>query len=118
LVKAVLNMPEVAAVSARAFTGFRAVFRSLVKDGTNPHVSRSRWRSPLSGCRRTTGALMVGAMFQVGRRLGSGFVVPNKRAINSGGRKEAYRPHIHKAPLLVNQTCAISDGLESVREIT
>jgi hypothetical protein len=37
---------------------------------------------------------MVGAMFQVGFRLGSGFFVPNRRAISSGGRKEAYRPHM------------------------
>jgi hypothetical protein len=35
------------------------------------------------------GASMVGAIFQVGFRFGSGFLVPNRRAINSGGRKLA-----------------------------
>jgi hypothetical protein len=39
---------------------------------------------------------MVGAMFQIGFRFGSGFVVPNRRAMNSGGRKEAYRPHMRQ----------------------
>jgi hypothetical protein len=45
---------------------------------------------------RTTGASMVGAMFQVGARFGSGFTVANKRAMNSAGRKLAYRPHMGK----------------------
>ena len=40
------------------------------------------------------GASLVGAMFQVGSRFGSGPVVPNRRASASAGRKLAYRPHI------------------------
>ena len=36
-----------------------------------------------------TGAVIVGAIFQVGFRFGSGFFVPNSRAIRSGGRKLA-----------------------------
>jgi hypothetical protein len=39
---------------------------------------------------------MVGATFQVGARFGSGFTVANKRAMNSAGRKLAYRPHMGK----------------------
>ena len=53
----------------------------------------SRWRSPL-GCRRTTGASFVGAMFQVGSRFGSAFTVENSRAMNSAGRELSYRPHM------------------------
>ena len=89
LAKALRNMPEVATVSDRALTGRRASFSDLVKAGTKPQVSASKWRSPVSGWRRITGASIVGAMFQVGFRLGSGFVVPNRRAISSGGRKLA-----------------------------
>ena len=33
----------------------------------------------------TTGASIVGAMFQVGARLGNGFIAANKRAMNSAG---------------------------------
>jgi hypothetical protein len=43
---------------------------------------------------RTTGASIVGAMFHVGARFGSGFTVANSRAMNSAGRKLAYRPHM------------------------
>ena len=38
---------------------------------------------------RTTDVSIVGAMFQVGARLGSGFTVANSRAMNSAGRKLA-----------------------------
>ena len=41
-----------------------------------------------------TTASFVGAMFQVGLRFGSVFTVENSRAINSTGRKLAYRPHM------------------------
>jgi hypothetical protein len=80
-----LNIPEVATVSDLALIGFRAFFRSLVKYGTKPHLRTSRWRSPFAAA-RTTGASSVGATFQVGCRFGSGFTVPNKRAMSSGGR--------------------------------
>jgi hypothetical protein len=33
----------------------------FVQNGSRPHFSRSRWRSPVSGCRRTTIADCVGA---------------------------------------------------------
>src|SRR6202042_869688 len=45
---------------------------------------------------RTTCASSVGAMFQVGSGLGSGFTVPNSLARASAGRKLAYRPHIER----------------------
>ena len=80
-------------VSDRALIGLRAFFRSFVKYGTRPHFSTSRWRSP-SRASRTTGASMVGAMFHVGARFGSGFTVPNILAMASAGRKLAYRPHM------------------------
>jgi hypothetical protein len=38
---------------------------------------------------RTIGASIVGAMFQVGARFGSGFTVPKILAIASAGRKLA-----------------------------
>jgi hypothetical protein len=71
----------------------RAFFRSFVKYGIRPHFRTFRWRSQL-GCRRTTGASVVGAMFQVGSRFGSPFTVENSWAMNSAGRKLAYRPHM------------------------
>ena len=49
---------------------------------------------PSPSMSRTTGASMVGAIFHVGARLGSGFTVANSRAMNSAGRKLAYRPHM------------------------
>jgi hypothetical protein len=82
-------MLEVATVSDWALIGFRVFFRSFVKYGTKPHFRAARCRSPLCGCRRTTGATLAGAMFHVGWRLGSRFTVPNRRAMKSGGRKLA-----------------------------
>ena len=35
-----------------------------------------------------------GAMFQVGAAFGTAFTAPNIRAISSGGRTDAYRPHM------------------------
>jgi hypothetical protein len=90
-------MPEVATVSARAFIGRLHAFKSLVKCGTRPQVSRSRDRSPVSGCRRTTAARCVGATFQLGARFGSAPRMPNIRAICSRGRVLAKRPHIGAA---------------------
>jgi mRNA-degrading endonuclease toxin of MazEF toxin-antitoxin module len=39
-------------------------------------------------------ASWLGATFQLGAMFGSAFVVRKNRATASGGRKEAYRPHI------------------------
>ena len=89
LANAALNIPDVATVSERALIGRRASLSSLVRCGTNPQFSASRWRSPVSGWQRTTGASRRGAMFQVAGRLGVAFTVPNNRAMNSGGRKLA-----------------------------
>ncbi len=89
LAKAWRNMPDEATVSALALIGRRASLRDLVEAGMKPQVRASRWRSPVPGWRRTTGASMVGAMFQVGFRFGSGFRVLNRRAIDPGGRKLA-----------------------------
>jgi len=44
------------------------------------------------GCRRTTGANCVGAMFQDGSRFSSGLTVRHVRRIDSAGRKDASRP--------------------------
>ena len=86
-------MPDLAIVSDLALMGLRAFLRSFVKEGTRPHFSASRCRSPVRQS-RTTGASRVGAMFQVVSRLGSGFTVPNSRARASAGKKLAYRPHM------------------------
>jgi hypothetical protein len=83
------NIPDVAAVSARALIRRRASSTDLVKAGTNTQVNTSRWRSSVSVWRRTSGASIVGAMFQVGLSFGSAFFVPNRRVIRSGGRKPA-----------------------------
>lgn len=90
---AALNMLDLATVSARALIGFQADFRSGVKYGTKPQISRSRCRCLVSGCRRTTGAGWVGARFHDGARFGSGLTVPNVQASASAGRKGAARPH-------------------------
>jgi hypothetical protein len=75
-------------VSDLALIGLRAFFGSFVKYGSRPHFKTSRWRSPFA-CWRTTGASIVGAIFQVGARFGSGFTVPKIRARASAGRKLA-----------------------------
>jgi hypothetical protein len=41
--------------------GRRALAGSFVQSGSRPHVSRSKWRAPVSRCRRTTAASCVGA---------------------------------------------------------
>ena len=64
-------MPLLATVSPRALIGSRAPFAPFTQRGRSPQRSRSRWRSPVSGWRRTTGADCVGATFQEGARLGS-----------------------------------------------
>jgi hypothetical protein len=71
-----------------ALIGLRALLRSFVKYGNRPHFKTSRWRSPFEFT-RTTGASIVGAIFHVGARFGSGFTVVNNRAMNSAGRKLA-----------------------------
>ena len=86
--------PDFATVSARALIGVATASVSRCHHRTRPHCSRSRWRSPVSGWRRTTGASCVGARFHVGAKFGSGFRVPKMRAGASAGRKLAYRPHI------------------------
>jgi hypothetical protein len=60
---------------------------------TAGRVATSRRRAP-SGSSRTTGAPLVGAMFQVGSSFGTGPFVSNRRANASAGKKLAYRPHI------------------------
>ena len=42
---------------------------------------------------RTTGASMVGAIFHVGARLGSGFTAANSRAMNSAGETGVSSAH-------------------------
>ena len=78
-------MGLVATVSARALIGFRAVLTSFTHRGSSPQRSRSRWRSPVSGCRRTTGADCVGATFHDGARLGGTPVVRKSCRIASAG---------------------------------
>jgi len=75
----------VATVSARALIGSRAPFSALAQWGRSPQRSGSRCRSPVSGCRRTTGADCVGATFHDGARLGSGPAVRNSSRIASAG---------------------------------
>ena len=65
-------------VSALALIGCRVPFGSLTQPGSRPQRSRSRRRSPVSGCRRTTGAVCVGATFQDGGWFGGGPEVPKK----------------------------------------
>ena len=48
---------------------------SLAQRGTSPQRSGSRWRAPVSGCRRTTSASWVGARFQLGGVFGTGLTV-------------------------------------------
>ncbi len=50
--------------------------------------------SPVSGCRRTTMASCIRAMFQDGSTVGSGLTVWNSRATASAARNAVYRPHI------------------------
>jgi hypothetical protein len=78
-------MPLVATVSARALIGSRAPFSALAQRGRSPHRSGSRWRSPVSGWRRTTGADCVGATFHEGARLGSAPLVRNSSRMASAG---------------------------------
>ena len=70
---------------------------TTVKCGTKPQRSRSRWRSPLSGCRRTTMAAWVGATFQDGAMLGMSPTVWNASRIAAGPWKLANLPHITEA---------------------
>jgi hypothetical protein len=81
-------MPDFPTLSSLALIAFRAFFRSFVKYGTRPHFKASRWRTP-SRARQTTGASLVGVIFQVRSRFGKGFTVPENRAKASGGRKLA-----------------------------
>ena len=46
-------------------------------------------RAPVSEWQRTTAQSLVGATFQDGARFGSGFAVPEIRAMASAGRKLA-----------------------------
>src|ERR1700753_620590 len=87
-------MGERATLSDRALIGFRAFTPSFVKNGTRPHLATSRRLSLVCGSSRTMGASFVGAMFQVGSRLGSGPVVSKMVARSSAGRMLAYRPHM------------------------
>ena len=58
-----------------AMIGRCVLVGSFVQCGSKRDFSISRWRSPLSGWRRTIAAPCVGATFQAGARFGSGFTV-------------------------------------------
>jgi hypothetical protein len=78
-----------AAVSARALIGWRVDVMSFAQCGSRPQRSRSRCRSPVGGCTRTTGASRVGAMFHPGAKSGGGVTVPKIRRISPIDRKAA-----------------------------
>ena len=79
------NTPLAATVTARALVGSRAPFSALAQRGRSPQRSGSRCRSPVSGWRRTTGAVWDGATFRDGARFGSGPAVRNSSRIASAG---------------------------------
>ncbi len=57
--------------------------------GREPHCTRSKWRSPVSGCRRTTGAGCRGPKFHDALDVEHGLTVPKTRRSTSVGRRLA-----------------------------
>ena len=82
------------AMLVAVYISFRPPLASFVKEGIKPHESASRRRLPVSGCRRTTIAVCVGATFQLGGWFGMDPSVRKISRIRSGERVKAKRPHM------------------------
>src|SRR5712671_185207 len=74
----------------------KPTLRSLAQNGTRPHRSRSRLRSPALVSCRTTGSESVGATFQLGGKLGLGRCggIENTSLISLTSEEIRTRPHM------------------------